>query len=860
MIPMPPLPARRSLFRQSLLVRLSTMFALGGLLVATILLIGNRVLDDAKLRLEDTVVRQVQPLAATHRLQALSNELRALELELPSAHDVFALSQYAERMRSGIEAMTAELAPFLTTLAATRPDDARRLEKHWLNYREDVEEIISLAATMNLAAVKSITSTRTRTRTAHAAISSILRELVSTTEHAATEAYVQAREEQQQQQRFFVTLSLGGFLFLAAVLVVFARSLSRRLRALRDAASRLAAGEDREPIAISGDDEISDLGRAFNTMQDMVVSRERSLRTAQEELEDRVTQRTRALATANARLWMLSQAVEQNPIGVLIANADRRVEYANAAYVRVTGRPADTLLASALPEPADREQSRAVDAEFRAALQTGGDWDGERRSRRPDGSEYWEHLRLVTMRNEHGAPAHMLLMREDISERRSQEEKVAYQAYYDNLTALPNRTLALDRLQQATGRASRDGTMCAVMFIDLDNFKQINDTLGHVAGDELLCQAAARLRSVIRAEDTVARLGGDEFLIILGIAKASDADAAASKIIQTFTPPFQIEGREFIASPSIGVSLYPNDGSEPAVLLRNADLAMYEAKDAGRNTFRFFNQQIHDDSVARMEMERELRGALERGELQVYFQPLVAARDGRLVGAEALLRWTHPVLGRVPPDRFIPIAEQSGLIVSIGNWVLDQACSHAAQWREACGGEFVMAVNVSPRQFANAGLVDTIKACVERYAIPRKQLEIEVTEGLLIRNPGEVREAMLALEAAGVTVALDDFGTGYSSLSYLRAFPFHTIKIDRSFIRDLSEDAEDCALVVAAIRMARALGLRVVAEGVETEVQSRFLARQESDVLQGYLFGPPVPAEDFAVDWVQNPTRGAFSS
>ncbi|WP_169256710.1 EAL domain-containing protein [Aromatoleum toluvorans] len=848
----------RGLFRQSLLVRLSTMFALGGVLVATILLIGNRVLDDAKLRLEDTVIRQVQPLAATHRLQALSNELRALELELPSVHDVFALPQYAERMRSGVEGMTQELTPFLAALAATRPDDARRLEKHWLHYREDVEEIIRLAAAMDIAAVESVTSTRTRS--AHAAISTTLRELVSTTEHAATDAYRQARDEQQQQQRFFLTLSLGGFLFLAAVLVVFARSLSRRLRALRDAASRLAAGEDREPIAISGDDEISDLGRAFNTMQDMVVSRERSLRTAQEELEDRVTQRTRALAMANARLWMLSQAVEQNPIGVLIANADRRVEYANAAYVRVTGRPADTLLASSLPKPADTDQSRAVDAEFRAALLAGGDWDGERRSRRPDGSEYWEHLRLVTMRNEHGAPAHVLLMREDISERRSQEEKVAYQAYYDSLTALPNRTLALDRLQQATGRASRDGTMCAVMFVDLDNFKQINDTLGHVAGDELLCQAATRLRSVIRAEDTVARLGGDEFLIILGITQASAADAAASKVIQAFTPPFQIEGREFIASPSIGVSLYPNDGDEPAVLLRNADLAMYEAKDAGRNTFRFFNQQIHDDSVARMEMERELRGALERGELEVHFQPLVAARDGRLVGAEALLRWTHPELGRVPPDRFIPIAEQSGLIVSIGNWVLDQACSHAAQWREACGGEFVMAVNVSPRQFAHAGLVDTIRACVERYAIPRNQLEIEVTEGLLIRNPGEVREAMLALEAAGVTVALDDFGTGYSSLSYLRAFPFHTIKIDRSFIRDLSEDAEDCALVVAAIRMARALGLRVVAEGVETEVQSRFLARQESDVLQGYLFGPPIPAQDFAADWVQNPARRAFSS
>jgi diguanylate cyclase (GGDEF)-like protein/PAS domain S-box-containing protein len=844
------LPIRRR-FRPSLLVRLSAMFALGGLLVAIILLFGNRVLDDARQRLENAVIRQVQPLAATHRLQTRSNDLRTLELELPLVRDFFALPQYVGRLQAEIAAMSAELTPFLTLLAQTRPEDARRLDEHWQRYRSDLEEIIRYAGAMDLTAAENITGTRSHS--AHAAISAILRDLVSATEQASIEAYHQAQQEQQRQQRFFLALSFAGFVFLAAGLVFFARSLSRRIRTLRDAAAGLAAGEVREPIGISGDDEIADLGMAFNTMQDMVVSRERSLLAAREELEDRVARRTQALAAANARLWMLSQAVEQNPIGVLIANIDRRVEYANAAYVRVTGRPADTQLTVSLPDAADLERCREIDAAFRSALLAGQDWEGERRSRRPDGSEYWEHLRLVTMRNEQGRPAHLLLMREDISQRRMQEEKVAYQAYYDNLTGLPNRTLALDRLHQATGRAGREGNKCAVMFIDLDNFKQINDTLGHIAGDALLRQAAERLRSVVRAEDTVARLGGDEFLIILGaMAHAGDADAVASKIIQAFAPLFQVDGSEFGATPSIGVSLYPDDGEEPAVLLRNADLAMYESKEAGRNTFRFFNQKIHDDSVARMEMERQLRGALERGELTVHFQPLMSARNGQLVGAEALLRWTHPVLGRVPPDRFIAIAEQSGLIVNIGNWVLDEACAQAARWRAERNGDFVIAVNVSPRQFASPGLVDTIRACVEKYAIPRGQLEIEVTEGLLIRNPGEVREAMVALESFGVTVALDDFGTGYSSLSYLRAFPFHTIKIDRSFIRDLSDDAEDCALVVAAIRMARALGLRVVAEGVETEVQSRFLIQQESDVLQGYLFGPAVSAEDFSVKWVHN--------
>ena len=835
-------------FRPSLLVRLSAMFALGGVLVATLLVFGNRALHDAERRLENAVIQQVRPLAATHRLQTRTNDLRTHELELPQVRDFFAIPQHVERIEAEIGAVAAEMEPFIVLLAQTRPDDAHRLAEHWQHYRNDLREVIRHARAMDLQSADAITSRRSRT--AYAEISAILRDLVMATERAAEDAYLQAQHEQQREQRFFLALSFGGFVGLACGLLIFARSLSRRIGRLRHAAARLAAGQDSEPIDTSDDDEIADLAVAFNTMQNRVLERERSLRAAREELEDRVAARTKALAAANARLWTLSQAVEQNPIGVLIATMERRVEYTNPAYVRVTGRPAEPLLTGEIPGPQGPDRNGGADAAVHAALVAGEDWERDWLRQRPDGSDYWEHVRLVTLRNEQGLPAHLLLMREDISQRRRQEEKVAYQAYYDALTGLPNRTLALDRLQQAASHADRCGSKCAVLFIDLDNFKQINDTLGHVAGDELLCQAADRLRTVVRDEDTVARLGGDEFLVILGdVASAVDVQNAAGKIVEAFAPVFCIDGREFGASPSIGLSLYPDDGADPAVLLRNADMAMYEAKEAGRNTYRFFNQKIHDDSVARLEMERQLRGALERGELELHFQPLVAAKNGKLVGAEALLRWQHPVLGCVPPDRFIPLAEQSGLIVSIGKWVLDEACRHAARWRAAHGGEFVVAVNVSPRQFSGPGLVQAVRECVEKYSIPRGQLEIEVTEGLLIRNPSEVRDAMVALEALGVTVALDDFGTGYSSLSYLRAFPFHTIKIDRSFVRDISDDAEDCALVVAAIRMAHALGLRVVAEGVETETQSRFLAAQESDVLQGYLFGRPQAAHAFAQAW-----------
>lgn len=847
-------PRRR--FLDSLLSRLLGLFGLGAMFVIVILLTGNKALHDAELRIENAVIRQIQPLAATHRLQTRINDLRTLELELTQLRDFFAMDQHLARMRKQIESVAEELTPFIAQLAKGHRDEASRLTDHWQHYRTNLDEIIAQAGAMNLAAAEN--TSRSHTRIAHAAISTILRDLVRSTEVAAEVAYQQAKHEQERQRDFFLAVSLGGFIILAACLLFFARSMSRRIQRLSAAATGLASGVTQAEIPVMGSDEIANLSAAFNTMQEKVVQREHSLRTIQGELEDRVTARTQALAAANARLWMLSQAVEQSPIGVLIAGIDQRVEYCNPAYTKLTGKPAGARISSELPTLWGEGAAESVGKNLREALTTGRDWEGEACTRRADGRVHWEQVRLLTVRNQRDEPAHLLLMREDITERRKQEEKVAYQAYYDHLTELPNRTLALDRLQQATSHAGRDGSKCAVLFIDLDNFKQINDTLGHIAGDELLQQAAQRLSAAVRKEDTVARLGGDEFLVIMrDLHRASDADVAARKIIAAFSALFKVEGREFGASPSIGVSLYPDDGTEPTVLLRNADLAMYEAKEAGRNTYRFFNQGIHDNSVARLELERQLRGALDRGELTVHYQPLVCGKDHKLVGAEALLRWHHPELGNVSPDVFIPVAEQSGLIVAIGEWVLHQACAQAALWRDQSGGQFIMAVNVSPRQFSAPGLVSTIGECVEKYAVPRGQLEIEVTEGLLIRNATEVRDAMLALDKLGVTVALDDFGTGYSSLSYLRAFPFHTVKIDRSFVRDISADEDDCALVIAAIRMAHALGLRVVAEGVETDAQRRFLSANSSNVLQGYLFGRPTAQAQFTNDWFTAPAANA---
>jgi diguanylate cyclase (GGDEF)-like protein len=447
------------------------------------------------------------------------------------------------------------------------------------------------------------------------------------------------------------------------------------------------------------------------------------------------------------------------------------------------------------------------------------------------------------------------LLRE-IEERRRAERRLHHQAQYDSLTGLPNRVLALDRLSQALRTAERGQHHVVLIFLDLDDFKKVNDTLGHPVGDALLVQAAQRLRQAVRGEDTVARLGGDEFLVILGgLRLPVDAEAVAEKIVRAFAPSFVVDECELVVTPSLGLAVYPEDGDEPSMLLRNADLAMYDAKEAGRNTYRYFNRQVHESSVRRLAVERQLRSALARGEFRLLYQPLVEAATRAVVGAEALLRWHSPEDGLVEPEHFIPVAEHTGLIVDIGEWVLHHACAQLQDWRALGWTGLRMAVNVSPRQFRGERLLASVRNSLLVHRLPPGSLQIEVTEGLLIRNQPEVRQTLEALAAAGVRLAMDDFGTGYSSLSYLKRFPFDALKIDREFVRDVATDPDDRALVTAAIRMGKGLGLAVVAEGVETPEQYAFLSAQGCDIVQGYYFGEPVTAEVFAQRWLTEPEK-----
>ena len=432
----------------------------------------------------------------------------------------------------------------------------------------------------------------------------------------------------------------------------------------------------------------------------------------------------------------------------------------------------------------------------------------------------------------------------DITTRKLHEEKITHQAHFDSLTGLPNRFLSMDRLSQLLNDAQRHNDKVAVLFLDLDNFKTINDTLGHEVGDNFLIKAAERLLAVIRSGDTVGRFGGDEFIILLGgLNSISGAQPVAEGILSEFRKVFVVDGREFMLTTSIGISVYPDDSDNPSELLRNADSAMYHSKGLGRNIYSYFTENMNSAVSRKLNLEEQLHGALNRGEFSVLYQPKIDISNNRVVGAEALMRWYNPVLGNVSPAEFIPIAEQTGLIVPLGIFVLNEALINACHWKSIYSYEFNIAVNISPVQFRDPGLVQNIKTAINLACIPAKCLELEITEGVLMSGQSYINKAISNLNELGVTIAMDDFGTGYSSLSYLRKYPFDVLKIDRSFVSDITSDQKDRELINATIVMAHALRLKVVAEGVETNEQLKYLKELGCDYAQGYYFNKPLSAE-----------------
>jgi len=474
-------------------------------------------------------------------------------------------------------------------------------------------------------------------------------------------------------------------------------------------------------------------------------------------------------------------------------------------------------------------------------------YDVEFRFLRKDNSYMWIRARgKIVARDEKGNALRFIGTHSDITLQKEHESKTIYQANYDSLTKLPNRLLSLDRLEQQCIKAKREHNHVALLFIDLDNFKIYNDTMGHEAGDLILIESAKRFLSVIRDSDTVGRLGGDEFLVILGnIEDKTNLQNTVKKILSCFNDPFTIMNKELTLGTSIGIAIYPNDGTTTSELLKNADTAMYDAKAKGKNTYKYYTNQMNESAKRRFILEEQMRNALKQGEFHVYYQPKIDTKDLNIIGAEALLRWDNSVLGLVHPTEFIPVAEQTGLILDIGKFVLKEAMKKASEWKKSFIEDFKIAVNLSPVQFRDADLLEYIQEYIHLYNFDTSSLELEITEGVLMSGFNQVENILSEINKLGIHLAMDDFGTGYSSLSYLRKYPFNIVKIDKSFIDGIANNSEDRALVAASIAMSKVLNLVVVAEGIENYEQFEVLQSLECDFIQGFLFDKALSAEEF---------------
>lgn len=555
-------------------------------------------------------------------------------------------------------------------------------------------------------------------------------------------------------------------------------------------------------------------------------------------------------------LELFANVYHQSKQAILISDKNNQIISVNKAFTELTGYQEDEVIGH---NPRILASGKVEPATYQAmwqSLHEEGFWQGELWDKTKDGHIYPKWISINTLKKQNGEIGYFIASFSDISQQKDTERRIHHLAYHDPLTGLLNRFSFEERLEQALSSARRYERELAILFIDLDNFKDINDSLGHQLGDELLKLVADRLRKAVRESDIVARLGGDEFIIAFTeIGSHNHLALKTSAVLNSLSKPYEIDGQLLYCSPSIGVSVYPNDGKSSSELMKNADAAMYHAKAQGRKNFQFFSQTIALSTQQRLQTGVQLHGALEAGQFELYFQPQIATASGRLYGLEALLRWNHPQRGLVSPAEFIPILEDTGLIDSVGTWVIQSACQKMAKWRHQGVGDFRVAVNLSARQLRSSQLVAQVKRALRENALPASALELEVTESAAMDNPELAIEILSQLSELGITIAIDDFGTGYSSLAYLKKLPIQTLKLDREFVRDIEQDENDAAISAATIALAHNLGLKVVAEGVETKAQQAFLQTHHCDILQGFLHGRPLPANEIEQHWFSKPVN-----
>ncbi|MDH0895864.1 MULTISPECIES: EAL domain-containing protein [unclassified Pseudomonas] len=551
------------------------------------------------------------------------------------------------------------------------------------------------------------------------------------------------------------------------------------------------------------------------------------------------------------RLHLAATVFESTAEGVMITDLEQRITAVNRAFSEITGYSEAEALGQKPGLLASERHDRTFYKDMWRQLNEEGHWQGEIWNRRKNGEEFPEWLTISAVRGQDGQITHFVGVFADISSLKQAQERLDYQAHHDPLTGLPNRALFEHRLDKALQEARTERGHGAVLFLDLDRFKHINDSLGHPVGDQLLKSIAQRLRGQLRDIDTVARQGGDEFIVLLpGLQLPADAERVATKLLNCFNTPFHTESSEFFISASIGISLYPRDGEDVATLVKNADAAMYSSKAKGRNRVEFYTRNLTFQATERMTLELELRRAIERGELTLYYQPKLCLTSRTLVGAEALLRWHHPLFGEIPPDRFIPLAEDNGMILQLGDWVLQEACRQMRSWQESHAPFGPLSVNLSGSQLRQPRLVERIAGTLDDFGLAASCLQLEITESFIMNQAEEALLVLHELKSLGLQLAIDDFGTGYSSLSYLKRLPLDILKIDKSFVLGLPGDPDDVAITRAIIALGRSLQMSVIAEGVETKAQETFLASEGCEQIQGYVISRPLSAESFATNFL----------
>jgi diguanylate cyclase (GGDEF)-like protein/PAS domain S-box-containing protein len=558
------------------------------------------------------------------------------------------------------------------------------------------------------------------------------------------------------------------------------------------------------------------------------------------------------LVQAKEEARLATRVFENSQEAILVTDAENRIIKINQMFTGLTGYTIEDVQGQNPRMLSSGRHNKGFYQQMWRTLRAEGHWHGEVWDRRKNGEVYPKWLSISTVLNDDGEVMHYVGTYTDITEYKAAIAKIDFMAHHDPLTRLPNRVLLRDRFEQAAAIAVRTQSQVAMLFLDLDQFKQINDTLGHIQGDRLLLQVAERLKACVRESDTVSRIGGDEFVILLSEVQGMGAvQQVAEKVLERLSEPVWLEEYQVHTTCSIGCSVLPEDGSDFDTLFKKADTAMYYAKDSGRNAYRFFTDYMNIDAMERLEMQAHLRRALKHEEFQLYYQPQFDIASGKLIGAEALIRWMNPDVGMIPPNKFIPVAETTGLIIPIGEWVVQEACRQNRAWIDAGYEPIVIAINLSALQFKRGDIVETVFAAIHQYNINPEYLELELTESILLNDTENILKTIRYLKDLGFKLSIDDFGTGYSSLAYLKRFAVDKLKIDQSFVRNLGIDENDDAIVYSVINLGHSLKRRVIAEGVETQEQLEFLRQEGCDEVQGFLLGRPVPADQFEVYLVE---------